>query len=229
MSGILYDIVNLFFPRICQACGNALAPADEEICLSCLYLLPYTDFHQITDNPMAQSLWGRVPVEGAASFLYFHKGTRVQHMIHRFKYKRRHQIGTFLGRIYGFELLKHSPYNTVDMIIPVPLFRKKQLKRGYNQSEILAKGLSIALGVPVETNILFRTMESASQTRKTRAERWDNVKEIFKVIHPEQLEGKHILLVDDVLTTGATIEACAATLLKDSNVRISVVTIAYAE
>lgn len=228
MFRLLYDIVNLFFPRLCQACGNALTPADEEICLSCMYLFPYTNFHQINDNPMAQSLWGRVPIEGAASFLYFHKGAKVQHMIHHFKYKRRYQIGTFLGQVYGFELLKQPPYNTIDMIIPVPLFSKKQLKRGYNQSEVFGKGLSIALGVPVETNVLFRTRESESQTRKTRAERWENVKGIFSVINPEQLEGKHILLVDDVFTTGATIEACAATLLKDCNVRISVVTIAFA-
>jgi len=177
---------------------------------------------------MEQSLWGRAPVEGAAAFLHFNKGSRVQHMVHRFKYKGRHQIGTFLGRVYGYELLKQPPYNTVDMIIPVPLFRKKQLKRGYNQSEVFSGGLSIALGVPVETNVLFRMKESESQTKKTQAERWENVKEIFAVIHPERIEGKHILLVDDVLTTGATIEACAATLLKECNVRISVVTIAYA-
>lgn len=228
MFRLINDLFNLFFPRICQACGEALAPVDEEICLSCLYLLPYTHFHLDTDNAMVQSFWGRVPVEGAAAFLYFHKGGKVQHMIHRFKYKKRHQIGTFLGRIYGYQLLKQTPYNTVDMIIPVPLFKKKQRKRGYNQSEIFAKGLSMALGVPVETNILFRTKESESQTRKTQSQRWENVKEIFSVIHAEQLEGKHILLVDDVMTTGATIEACATTLLKDNNVRISVVTIAYA-
>ena len=228
MFRLINDLFNLFFPRICQACGEALAPVDEEICLSCLYLLPYTHFHLDADNAMVQSLWGRVPVEGAAAFLYFHKGGKVQHMIHRFKYKKRHQIGTFLGRIYGYQLLKQTPYNTVDMIIPVPLFKKKQRKRGYNQSEVFAKGLSIALGVPVETNILFRTKESESQTRKTQSQRWENVKEIFSVIHAEQLEGKHILLVDDVMTTGATIEACATTLLKDNNVRISVVTIAYA-
>lgn len=228
MIRLLQDIINLFFPRLCQACGDALAPADEEICLHCMFLLPYTNFHLTTDNAMEQSLWGRIQVEGAAAFLYFNKGSRVQHMIHRFKYKGRHQIGTFLGRIYGYKLASQSPYNTVDMIIPVPLFKKKQLKRGYNQSEVFAKGLSIALGVPVETNLLFRIRESESQTRKTRAERWDNVKEIFTVTHPEQLEGKHILLVDDVFTTGATIEACASTLMKDSNIRISVITIAYA-
>ncbi|MDP4292790.1 MAG: phosphoribosyltransferase family protein, partial [Bacteroidota bacterium] len=163
-----------------------------------------------------------------AAFLYFNKGSKVQHLIHRFKYKGRHQIGTYLGRVYGHELAQSVPYNTVDMIIPVPLFKKKQKKRGYNQSEIFARGLAEALHVPVETNLLFRIRESESQTRKTREERWENVKEIFSVPHPEHLEDKHILLVDDVMTTGATLEACAASLMKDSNVRISVVTIAYA-
>ena len=228
MKGLLYDLVNLFFPRLCQACGDALAPADEEICTHCLFQLPYTNFHLDRDNAMEQSLWGRVPVEGAAAFLYFNKGSRVQHMIHRFKYKGRQQIGTFLGRIYGYKLAKQSPYNTIDMIIPVPLFKKKQMKRGYNQSEVFAKGLAIALNVPVETNLLFRIRESESQTKKSPSERWENVKEIFAVTHPEQLENKHILLVDDVFTTGATIESCASTLLKESNCKISVVTIAYA-
>ena len=228
MKGFLHDLVNLFFPRLCQACDNALAPTDEEICLHCLFLLPYTNFHLTNENAMEQSLWGRVPVEGAAAFLYFNKGSRVQHMIHRFKYKGRHQIGTFLGRIYGYKLANQSPYNTVDLIIPVPLFKKKQLKRGYNQSEVFAKGLAIALNVPVETNLLFRTRESESQTKKSPSERWENVKEIFSVPDPSQLEGKHILLVDDVFTTGATIESCAATLQKESNCKISVVTIAYA-
>ena len=228
MKGLWYDLVNLFFPRLCQACGEALAPADEEICTHCLFQFPYTNFHLTQENPMEQSFWGRVNVEGAAAFLYFHKGSKVQHMIHRFKYNGRHQIGTFLGRVYGFKLVNQPPYNSVDMIIPVPLFKKKQLKRGYNQSEVFAKGLASAMNLPVETNILFRIMESATQTRKTRDERWENVKEIFTVTHPEQLEGKHILLVDDVMTTGATLEACATALMKDNDVRISIATIAYA-
>jgi len=228
MKGLWYDLVNLFFPRLCQACGDALAPADEEICLHCMFKLPYTNFHLDGENAMTQSLWGRVPVEAAAAFVYFNKGSRVQHMIHRFKYRGRHQIGTFLGRIYGYKLAKQSPFNTIDMIIPVPLFKKKQLKRGYNQSEVFARGLAIGLGVPVETDLLFRIRESESQTRKTADERWVNVKDIFAAPHPERLQNKHILLVDDVFTTGATIEACASTLMKDTNVRISVVTIAYA-
>ncbi|MDP4290999.1 MAG: ComF family protein, partial [Bacteroidota bacterium] len=112
MNSLLYDLVNLFFPRQCQACGGALAPSDGEICLHCLSLLPYTHFHLVNDNAMEQSLWGRVPVEGAAAFLYFNKGSKVQHLIHRFKYKGRHQIGTYLGRVYGHELAQSVPYNT---------------------------------------------------------------------------------------------------------------------
>jgi len=228
MKSFFQDLFNLFFPRLCQACGDALAPADEEICLKCLFELPYTNFHLAPENEMIQALWGRVPVEGATAFFYYRKGGRVQNLVHRFKYKGKQQIGTYLGKLYGHKLANQFPYNAIDIIIPVPLYKKKEQRRGYNQSEVFANGLSKTMGIPVETNVLFRIRSSESQTRKTQEERWENVKEIFSVSNPERIEGKHILLVDDVFTTGATIEASADTLRKAANVKISVVTIAYA-
>ncbi len=178
---------------------------------------------------MARSLWGRVACEGVAAYLYFRKGSRVQHLIHHLKYKGRYQIGDFLGRLYGQILINQSPFNTVQLIIPVPLHPKRQRERGYNQSEVFANGLGKVMGIPVSNQNLIRSARSETQTRKNPTQRWENVKEIFSVVDPEALEGKHILLVDDVFTTGATIEACATTLLTACSVRISVITIAYAE
>lgn len=229
MPQFVHDIVNLFFPRLCQACGDALSPDDDQVCLSCVFHLPYTHFHRNPDHPMARSLWGRVHCEGVAAFLFFRKGSKVQHLLHRLKYKGQHQVGTFLGQLYGQTLVNQSPFNTAQLIIPVPLHPKRQRERGYNQSEIFANGLGKAMGIPISIQNLQRSNTSETQTRKSRAERWENVKEIFSVTNPEALEGKHILLVDDVFTTGATIEACATALLETCNVKISVVTIAYAE
>ncbi len=228
MPQFLHDIVNLFFPRLCQACGDALSPNDDQVCLSCMFHLPYTNFHSIPDHPMARSLWGRVPCEGVAAYLFFRKGSKVQHLLHRLKYKGQYQVGIFLGQLYGQILVNQSPFNTAQLIIPVPLHPKRQRERGYNQSEMFANGLGKVMGISVCTQNLIRNSNSETQTRKSPTDRWDNVKQIFSVIDPEALEGKHILLVDDVFTTGATIEACATALIATCNVRISVATIAYA-
>ena len=177
---------------------------------------------------MARSLWGRVPCEGVAAYLFFRKGSKVQHLLHRLKYKGQYQVGIFLGQLYGQILVNQSPFNTAQLIIPVPLHPKRQRERGYNQSEMFANGLGKVMGISVCTQNLIRNSNSETQTRKSPTDRWDNVKQIFSVIDPEALEGKHILLVDDVFTTGATIEACATALIATCNVRISVATIAYA-
>lgn len=229
MPQFVNDIVNLFFPRLCQACGDALSPSDDQVCLSCMFHLPYTHFHRNPDHPMARSLWGRVQCEGVAAYLFFRKESKVQHLLHRLKYKGQYQVGTFLGQLYGQILVKQPPFNTAQLIIPVPLHPKRQRERGYNQSEMFANGLGKAMGIPVSIHNLRRSTISETQTHKSRVERWENVKKIFSVEDPEVLEGKHILLVDDVFTTGATIEACATALFEACNVKISVITIAYAE
>ena len=193
-----------------------------------MFHLPYTHYHIMTDHPMARSLWGRIPCDGVTAYLFFHKGSNVQHLIHRLKYKGQPQIGIYLGRMYGQTLRKQAPFNKAQLIIPVPLHPRRQRERGYNQSEQFAIGLSQAMGIPVSPNNLQRDTTSETQTHKSRAERWENVKQIFSVSDPEAFEGKHILLVDDVFTTGATIEACATALQTACNITISVVTIAYA-
>lgn len=223
------DFLNLFFPNNCQACGQALIKNEKIICLSCLYKLPKTNFQMHQENPISQIFWGRVNINSATSFLFFNKGGNVQKLIHQLKYKGNTETGRYLGELMGDDLKKSSLYTGIDLIVPVPLHQNKLHKRGYNQSEIIAEGISKAMQLPVDTNSFIRLEHTETQTKKARYTRWENVKDKFGVINPEKLEGKHILLVDDVLTTGATLESCAHSLLKVSQTNVSMVTLAYAQ
>jgi ComF family protein len=204
----------------------ALLRHEDILCTICFHQLPKTNFHLQENNPVYRIFWGRVTVEHAAAWCYFQKGGKVQHLIHLMKYNGKKEIGQYLGLIYGRELMLSPLYQNVDVIIPVPLHPKKKRKRGYNQSELIAKGLSETMKIPVDTKTLIRTTASDSQTKKSRYRRWENVKEIFCVTNFTLLQNKHILLVDDVLTTGATIDSCATELLKIYGVKISVVALA---
>lgn len=225
---LLEDFISLFFPRICYACGNSLYKNEEVICTYCRFRLPKTNFHLEADNAVSRLFWGRVKIDAAASFCYYRKEGKVQNLIHHYKYKGKREIGPFLGRLYGGYLRNASSFQGIDLIIPVPLHPKKLRKRGYNQSELFGKGLAEAMVIPLEPQHLYRTVASNTQTKKSRYRRWENVENIFAVNKPDDLRGKHILLVDDVVTTGSTLEACAQTLLQIEGVKVSVVTMAYA-
>ena len=222
------DFVSLIYPRTCAICGNSLFQNEEILCTPCQYHLPKTNFHLLKDNQVSRVFWGRVKIENAASFLFFTKGSKVQRLIHQFKYKGKKQIGVKIGKLYAYELKKSKLYDEIDFIVPVPLHPKKQKKRGFNQSEYFGIGLSVGMDVELKTDILFRIKASETQTKKTRFKRWENVNEIFEVRDKKQLKGKHVLLVDDVITTGATIEACAQALHKIPDIKISVVSIGVA-
>lgn len=222
------DFISLFYPKVCYACGNSLYSNEEVICTYCRFHLPKTNFHKRPDNPLAVVFWGRVNLENVSAFYFFSKRGKVQRLMHRFKYKGSPEIGVYLGRLYGLELKEETAYQNIDMVIPVPLHPQKQQKRGYNQSEKFADGLAQTMGIALETNILIRTHASETQTRKSRFSRWENVKEIFQVTVPQKIAGKHILLVDDVITTGATIEACAKHLFETEGVKVSVASLACA-
>ena len=224
----LNDFISLAFPRICVCCGNALWKNEEILCRLCEYHLPMTHFHTEADNPVTRLFWGRVQVEYAASFLYFNKGSKVQRMIHQLKYKGRQDIGRYLGHQYGCELAETASYKQPELIIPVPLHQKKEKQRGYNQSELFALGLSEVMKIPVGKKLLVREKATATQTRKARFERFRNVNAVFKIPNPEALNGKHVLLVDDVITTGATLEACALLLTAIPGCKVSVASIAVA-
>ena len=224
----LNDFISLIYPHLCAACGEVLLKNEKTICTSCLFHLPKTNYHKYKDNPVSKTFWGRMNIESAAAIYYFTKSGNVQNMIHEFKYKGDKKIGSYLGKMYGNELKHSEIFNNIDIIIPIPLHPKKEKKRGFNQSEIFADGLSISMHKPVDTISLIRTYSSESQTRKSRFNRWENVKEIFSIQHPENLINKNILLVDDVITTGATIEACGSLLLEIEGVKLFIVSIAVA-
>lgn len=225
---LIDDFISLLFPKICAACGNSLWKQEETVCLSCEFHLPRTNFHLILENPVSQLFWGRVNLESAAAFLYFNKGNKVQRLIHQLKYKGRKDIGIYLGRQYG-QQLKYSPFfQMVQLIVPVPLHPKKLLQRGYNQSEQFAIGLGETMKIPVDPYAICRKKETETQTKKSRFRRWQNVAEVFHVTNSGSMVMKHVLLVDDVITTGATLESCIHALTSIHGIRISVATIAVA-
>ena len=228
MFTFLEDFIALLLPRTCEICGNSLFKNEELICIRCLGHLPYTKWHQDSENPLHAIFWGKVPIEGVTAMFYFHRGNRVQKLLHKLKYQGGKELGKWVGKRYGNQLKNSETFKDVDIIIPVPLHPKKQKMRGYNQSEQFAIGLATSMNVIIDTESLYRKVASETQTRKTRTERWENVKDIFAVKKPENLVGKHILLVDDVITTGSTLEACARVLLELPDVRISVAAIAAA-
>ncbi len=222
------DFFSLIYPRICACCGNSLVAGEVVICRFCEYHLPKTNDFDQWNNPVSKLFWGRASVRGAAAYLLFNKGNRVQQLIHELKYRGRKDIGIYLGSCFG-TFLKNSPvFQNADVIFPVPLHRKKYMKRGYNQSEQFAIGLSASMKIPVNTKCLVRRKPNETQTRKSRFARWRNVENIFSVNQGDRFRKRHILLVDDVITTGSTLESCIQTLYHIPDVTVSVAAIAYA-
>ncbi len=226
---IIHHFVGLFYPKLCEACGVSLSAHEQVLCTSCIYHLPRTNYWKEQGNPVERIFWGRVQLEHACAFFFFAKGSRFRKLLHKLKYNGKKEIGVELGRRFGMELKEAVLYQTVDVVIPIPLHPKKQRKRGYNQSEQIAAGIAGVTGWKLDTESVMRNLYTETQTRKSRMERWENVSDVFAVKHPERLQNKHVLLVDDVVTTGATIEACAARLLEIESCRVSVVTLAYAK
>lgn len=227
LKSTLTNFLNLFYPDLCVVCGEHLLYQEEYICTSCLYNLPKTKFHLDKNNPVAELFWGRTKIENASAFYYYVKGSKYQKMIHKFKYHGIKEIGFVLGKALGNEI-KNSDFSDIDIIIPVPLHPKKLRKRGYNQSDWIAMGLGETMNKIVDCKNLYRNIHTSTQTNKSRFERWKNVENIFKLRQKNQLINKHILLVDDVITTGSTLEACANAILEVENTKVSVATLAIA-
>lgn len=222
------DLWELFFPRCCVVCGRRLQQSEEYLCLHCLGRLPLTGMHRHPDNPMEKQLWGKFPLGRATSFLYYAKEGYTQKVVFALKYYGVSRLGIFLGRRMAAELMPSGFFQDIDYLVPVPLHEKKKRQRGYNQSEMLAEGISSVTGIPVSDRLVIRGQFTETQTRMKAHERWTNVSGAFVCSAPEAFEGKHILLVDDVMTTGSTLVSCADALSGVSRLRISVLTLALA-
>ena len=227
LSTWLNALSGLFYPNLCLACSRNLPPSSSFLCVSCAYKLPKTDFHLHRDNPLTERFWGRVQLQAGTACYHFSKSGRTQQLLHRLKYEGKKEVGIEIGKIHGSVLREAPLFQGVDMIVPVPLHPKKQRRRGYNQSALYARGLSERLGVPWQ-EALKRNAYTDSQTRKSRMERFANVEKVFELPDASAVQGKHLLLVDDVITTGATLEACAHRLLAAPGTRVSIATIAIA-
>jgi ComF family protein len=225
-ASLVSDLIWMMYPLLCAACSKPLYRGETCICTKCLYHLPRTNFHLEEENPVVRHFWGKVKVEMATAAFRFGKGQRVQKLIHQLKYKGRKDVGEFIGNMLGMELLQ-SRYKNIDLIVPVPLHASKLKKRGYNQSDCFAGGLSKGMIRPYSADALIRNEATQTQTRKHRYERFMNVNNIFSA-DTAQLEGRHILLVDDVITTGSTFIACAEAILKVPGTKVSIAAIACA-
>ncbi len=223
------DFVDLIYPDSCVACRNPLVSGEEILCVYCEEELAITDYHKDDYNPIKALFYGRCQIKQGASFLHFSKGGRTQEILHALKYKNMPEVGVKLGSLMADLYKQTAFFKSIDILIPVPLHPKKLKKRGYNQSTAIAEGIQKSLDLPIMENALIRVIANSTQTKKSRFARWKNVESIFKVPNPSTLQNKHILLIDDVITTGATLEASVLQLLTIPGVTVSVVSLAYAE
>ncbi|RPE13762.1 ComF family protein [Chitinophaga lutea] len=225
---MLHPLLHLLYPRTCECCGLDLSRREEVLCLRCAVKLPVTNFHSLPHNPVEKIFWGRVQLRHATAGYYFGRHAHLQRLIHQFKYHGRKDIALYMGRQLGLQLQQSSWWQQLSLIVPVPLNRLKQRHRGYNQAALLAAGIAGVLGCPMQPDVLARAEAVTTQTHQSRPDRWNNVATAFALGKPAAVRDRHILLVDDVLTTGATLEACARALLVEDKVSVSICSLAYA-
>lgn len=223
---MFHGLLDILYPRVCHVCEKVLPGEQKVLCSRCLHDLPVADFHLEQKNPVEQIFYGRIPVENATALLLFEKKGMVQKLIHNLKYRGHEEIGSFFGKWLGEELKQHQSYSGISAVIPVPLHKKKLKKRGYNQVAKFAAEIAAALEVPYIDDSLLKLTSTQTQTIKSRFARWGNIEETFSVRKPARLNGAHILLVDDLVTTGATLEACAHALLQIPGTKVSFATMA---
>ena len=226
-KNIVNSFSHLFFPHVCAGCGSDVINHSQLLCLDCLHDLPFTNFESFANNPIEKIFWGRTNIVSAASLLYFTKNSSLQNIMHQFKYKGKKEIGFYFGKMMGDTLMRSERFENIDAIIPLPLFISKEKRRGYNQATILCQGISEAMNVEVLKDAVIRSVETETQTKKSRIDRWLNIDGKFELRNEKALFNKHVLLVDDIITTGATLEACAAVMNNINGIQISITTLAY--
>lgn len=225
---MLKSIINLFFPKVCYACHNLLNDNEDTICMDCRHDLPITNFHFDNNDSVAKVLYGRAKIENGTALFRFEKKGNVQRLIHNLKYKDHEHIGFILGNWLGGELKTLESYKNIDVVIPVPLHKNKLKKRGYNQVALFGQQVAEALNVDYLDDVLVKVTNTKSQVNKKRLARWTNSDELFTLKNIEAIDNKHILVVDDIITTGATLEACISVLNQAKNIKISIATMAIA-
>ena len=223
------SIVNLFFPKVCSGCNSFLLTNENVICTVCRHDIPLTNHHLNPDNDASKKFYGRIPIQHASALFYFHKKGIVQQLIHNLKYKGHEEIGSIIGEWYAEDLSQMEFIQTVDEIIPVPLHPRKLKERGYNQVTTFGRALSSSLNLPYNDCVLNRNKYSKTQSKKNLLGRTEGIESVFDVTFTEKDHDKHFLLIDDVITTGSTLEACSRALLKIPGAKISIVCMAMAQ
>ena len=221
-----HRVINLIAPEACMVCGCRLGIDETVLCTPCNLHLPRTLFASDPyNNVMARRFWGRIPIERAAALFFYEAGSEVSHIIHNLKYYNHPEVGATMGHMAAEEMMPQGFFEEIDMIVPVPLERKHQRKRGYNQSVEIARGVSESTGLPVVTNAVERVSFHGSQTQKSVAQRMENVKDAFRLMGKVDLSNRHILVVDDIVTSGATVCACVQPMLDTPGLKVSVLSL----
>lgn len=225
LKNISKAISHLVYPALCQGCGTEVLN-ESCICSQCYSTLPFTNYNLNNENPVAKIFYGRSKIESATSLLYFTKNSLVQYLVTQLKYKNNQNVGIYLGELLGFALLKQDNFKSIDALIPLPLSKQKQFKRGYNQAALIAQGIENITKVPVWDNVVERVKNTSTQTHENRINRWQQMEDVFTIPNPNQLYDKHILLIDDVITTGATLESCTNCITQNQHCKVSIATVA---
>lgn len=225
---VLRPLLRLLFPEMCAVCGHRLEEGEGVVCNACFASLPFTRFRGRAGNVVERLFWGRLPVVRANAYVFYHSGAASSAPVLQLKYRGRSQVGRFFGRAMAADLAGTGFFDSVDVIVPVPLAHDRQLRRGYNQSLLLAAGVGEITGLPVVADAVERVVSNPTQTRLHGREREMNVAGIFRLVRPEEVAGRHVLLVDDVLTTGATMLSCAGEVARAPGVRLSVLVLGLA-
>lgn len=228
LKEIKESVLHLLFPHVCTGCGNDILSTDTMLCMKCIDAMPETNFELHLNNPVEKTFWGRLPLVSGTAQFYFTKESLMQHLMHQFKYKGNRELGMQLGKIMGDQIIRSRRFDDIRALIPLPLFPAKEKRRGYNQATVLCQGMAESMKVPVLDKVIIRPQHTETQTKKGRIERWKNMEGKFVIKNPEAIRNKHVLLVDDVVTTGATLESCGNELLQAENIRLSVATLCIA-
>ncbi|HEY1870637.1 MAG TPA: ComF family protein [Chitinophagaceae bacterium] len=228
LKEIKESFLHLLFPHVCAGCGSDILSEESMLCMHCLAEMPETNFHFYSNNPVEKIFWGRLPLVSATAQYYFTKESLMQRLMHQFKYKGNKELGKQLGRLIGITLQQSDRFDDLDALVPLPLFAAKEKKRGYNQAYILCEGIAEVMNLNIYRDAVIRIQNTESQTKKGRIERWQNIEGKFELGNAGKIQNKHVLLVDDVVTTGATLEACGHELCKVNGASVSIATLCYA-